>query len=421
MINENFHLKNLDLSFTQNRSSEPRHGWYFYKEGFSSEMVHAAIESANIEKKDLIIDPFNGSGTTTLSASILGLNSVGIEVNPFTAFLSSTKSLNCKTEEVDKLIDTAVRGIKNKSVSPLLNYSTFSENGNNTKWLFNRSVLNSFEGGWQSVQSRNGSESANHLLRLALIKAAMDNSNARKDGKCLRYKANWYDMKFDSQSFLNSFITTINRIRDDIGKVHVPNKSKIYNADIREAGRILSKHNKYKLCITSPPYLNTFDYTDIYRPELFLGKFVKSNTELRKLRLKTVRSHLQVDWPKPSNQKLGAILAGVMHFLKSNTDALMSKKIPLMVQAYFEDMFNILLLLRKRSNNDGQLWLTVSNSAYANKEIPVDLILSEIGTLAGWNLKEIGVLRYLKKRKSKHSKDILELRESLIILQAGRN
>ena len=32
----------------------------------------------------------------------------------------------------------------------------------------------------------------------------------------------------------------------------------------------------FKLCVTSPPYLNSFDYTDIYRPELFLGGFVQS-------------------------------------------------------------------------------------------------------------------------------------------------
>ena len=49
-------------------------------------------------------------------------------------------------------------------------------------------------------------------------------------------------------------------------------------------------------------------------------------------------------------------------------------------------------------------------------EIPVDLIIGDIASKAGWFLKEIGVLRYVKKRKTKYSPDITELRESVIIL-----
>jgi hypothetical protein len=381
-------------------------------------MVHSAIESANLKKDDLIIDPFNGSGTSTLSASILGYNSVGIEVNPFTAFLAKAKATNCKSHEIDSILPLIIAAIRKGANSPLLKFSTFSENGLNIKWLFNRSVIRGFEGGWQAAEEIS-SYNVKRLIRLALIKAAMDNCNARKDGKCLRYKPNWVDLKFDKVSFLGSFQINIDRIRRDVSNVYIPKKAIIYNDDIRGSENILRNHEKFRLCITSPPYLNTFDYTDIYRPELFLGKFVDSNEVLRKLRLRTVRSHLQVDWPKPENDKMGAIYAGVIDHLNSNPDALMSKRIPLMVKAYFEDMFNVLSILRRRSKRNGQLWLTVSNSAYANMEIPVDLILAEIATLAGWKLKEIGVLRYLKKRKSRHSKDIDELRESLIILQAN--
>ena len=87
-----------------------------------------------------------------------------------------------------------------------------------------------------------------------------------------------------------------------------------------------------------------------------------------------------------------------------------------MIQAYFEDMLNILKLLKAKAAKDAQIWFVVSNSAYAGLEIPVDLIIGDIASKAGWYLKEIGVLRYVKKRKTKYSPNITELRESVIIL-----
>ena len=40
------------------------------------------------------MDPFSGSGTSVLASSILGYQSIGIEVNPFLYFLSKIKCVN---------------------------------------------------------------------------------------------------------------------------------------------------------------------------------------------------------------------------------------------------------------------------------------------------------------------------------------
>ncbi|MFA6102257.1 MAG: hypothetical protein WCV67_16495 [Victivallaceae bacterium] len=98
----------------------------------------------------------------------------------------------------------------------------------------------------------------------------------------------------------------------------------------------------------------------------------------------------------------------------------MDRKIPMMIQAYFEDMLNILTLLKAKAAKDAQIWFIVSNSAYAGLEVPVDLIIGDIATKVGWYLKEIGVLRYVKKRKTKYSPNVTELRESVIILSNSK-
>ena len=48
------------------------------------------------------------------------------------------------------------------------------------------------------------------------------------------------------------------------------------------------------------------------------------------------------------------------------------------------------------------------------------MIIGELGNKVGWYLKEIGVLRYIRKRKTRYSKDINNLRESVVIFSAEK-
>ncbi|MGN8058777.1 DNA methyltransferase [Pedobacter sp. 22163] len=418
-LNQNFNLKNSGYSNAENTLAMPRHRWYYYKEGFSPILVEKAIEQANLNEQDLIIDPFNGSGTTTLTASINGYHSIGIEVNPFTAFLSKVKIENALVSDIERVKSKILKGIDQGKHSNLNGFSTFTKTESRKKWLFNNEVLRSFEGGWQAI-NKVQNPSVKNLIKLSLLSSAMDNCNAKKDGKCLRYKSNWEQRGFDKETFSSSFENHLNRIEQDIEIQQIGKKPNIINGDCRTVLESSQEFSKFKLCITSPPYLNTFDYTDIYRPELFLGKFVNTGRELYDLRLMTVRSHVQAKWNLPVMKDFGMLYLEAITHVKNNLKDLMHRDIPLMIQAYFEDMFNILCQLKKRAQKDAQIWLVVSNSAYANKEIPVDLIIGDIGARAGWHLKEIGVLREIQRRKTKHSPDITHLRESVIIFNANR-
>jgi len=418
-INNNFNLKNSGYSNYEDTTILPRHRWYYYKEGFSPNLVKNAIEQAGVTTNDLIIDPFNGSGTTTLTASLLGYKSIGIEVNPFTSFLSDAKIRNAEISKITMLERELFESVEKGKHSPLIGFSTFSETEKLEKWLFNNSVLNSFEGGWQHSNSISDTN-IRKLVRLALISAAMQNCNAVKDGKCLRYRENWNKNPFGKNSFIESLKKNILNIKSDIQEHPIKTKSKILEGDCRNILKTSNELKNFKLCITSPPYLNTFDYTDIYRPELFLGKFIKSPQSLYDLRLETVRSHVQVKWQRPYISDFGLLYEQTMKIINENKENLMSKNIPLMIQAYFEDMLNILKLLRSQAAKHAQIWFVISNSAYAGHEVPVDLIIGDIASQAGWYLKEIGVLRYLKKRKTKYSTNVYLLRESVIILSNGK-
>ena len=46
----------------------------------------------------------------------------------------------------------------------------------------------------------------------------------------------------------------------------------------------------------SPPYANCFDYTEVYKIELWFGNFIKDYSELKVLRNKSMSSHLNKDF-----------------------------------------------------------------------------------------------------------------------------
>jgi hypothetical protein len=120
---------------------------------------------------------------------------------------------------------------------------------------------------------------------LALISSAMQNGNAKRDGKCLRYRPNWDKNNFNKDSFIESLKLNLLNIKTDIENKPIKANSKILKGDCRNILKTSNEFQDFKLCVTSPPYLNTFDYTDIYRPELFLGKFIVGSQKLYDLRL----------------------------------------------------------------------------------------------------------------------------------------
>lgn len=409
-------FRDINASDASKTIAIPRHRWYYYKEGFSPDLVELAIERLRLNSDSLIIDPFNGSGTVTLQSAIHGIESVGIEVNPFTSFISKTKTSSVNKKEVLEKMDDVIHHACLGGASPLLYYSTFSEKGENDKWLFNSAVLNAYEGANSALI--NCHSAIKDIFRIALIGAAMDNCNCRRDGKCLRYKVNWRELNYNASSFIESFKRRLAIIVDDLESTPVLGDAHIICADSREF--LANYHERmFDLCITSPPYLNTFDYTDIYRPELFLGGFVSNNKDLYNLRLKTIRSHVQAKWASPIVQDFGELYSKCLGQVINKSDRLMHNRIPMMIQAYFEDMYQVLSQLKLCANKNAEIWLVVSTSAYADVEIPVDFIIGEIGQRLGWSLLEINVMRVIKKRKTIYSPSIATLRESLVILRNG--
>ena len=421
-VRSEFPLRDKGVSNASPIETIPRQRWYFVKEGFSPKLVAQALEIDEVKPGEMLLDPFSGSGTVPLAGAIAGLRTVAFVVNPFLRFLSAAKLRKARAAQFRRASDVVLQALQKPIASPLEGYSTFTRGNRWKRWLFPVSVLRAFEAGKHAAAEADG-PNQRALLKLALIGAAMDCCNAMRDGKCLRYTEGWAKHQVTAARFQDRFESRAKIISIDLEEMPLGNSSTlVLEGDARRLVGTLKE--KFRICVTSPPYLNSFDYSDVYRPELFLGDFVSSTKALMKIRLRTVRSHVQAKWDRPQKNHFGTLYLDCIARLREYEDRLWDPRLPLMVQAYFEDMETVLRGLRARARKSASLWLVVSTSAYAGVEVPVDLILAEIGQRSGWFLREVGVLRYLRS-SSQHVVHIddaerksVPLRESVVILDA---
>lgn len=83
------------------------HGLFPYKGKFHPQLIKGLMNIMRLKGDDVVLDPMTGSGTTNIEASIIGLDSIGIDSNPFCTFMTRTKAdaLKIEKEELEKFKD----------------------------------------------------------------------------------------------------------------------------------------------------------------------------------------------------------------------------------------------------------------------------------------------------------------------------
>ena len=71
--------------------TKPIHRWYVFPHSFSSELVHALIREWNLTRRDRILDPFAGAGTTLLAAKEMLIPAQGYDLSPLAVLASRVK------------------------------------------------------------------------------------------------------------------------------------------------------------------------------------------------------------------------------------------------------------------------------------------------------------------------------------------
>ncbi|MGX7059709.1 DNA methyltransferase [Vagococcus humatus] len=372
-----------------------RQRWYRYKEGYSVDLIKILINEYNKNANGIILDPFLGSGTTVMAANELGLKGIGFEVNPFSYFLSKCKLTNYtdsekmefKTAAVDTLIEAEKLSEKKVILLPKLSIA---------EKVFNPNIQNYFMAIKEVIDRYNGSENVKNLLLLGWLASLETISQYRKAGNGLKKKS-LSKNKIDNILLVTEIIKgNYDNIYNDITGNTLKFNAELINDSSLNLSSYIDKESISGV-IFSPPYANSFDYTEIYKLELWFGSFVKEYSDLKKLREISFRSHLNGLSSKTDISKLDLKTIPELDTLINvlQTKELWDKKIPIMLKMYFSEMFELLDRIWESLECDGFCSIVVGNSAYGGIIFPTDLLIAKYAETIGFTVDKIEVDRYI--------------------------
>lgn len=420
--------------------SRPVHGWFHYKEGYSPSLLSLILTGLDVPAKSAILDPFAGVGTTVLAATELNpqrfTRAIGIEYNPFSAFVARTK-LRWSEVSSEKLLRDAERVLKHRSqtLPPIPDSAT----------LRNRKIfpaarllrLRELSSGVAALPS--GPTKA--VLRLALAAILEQSSYAKKDGRALRILGSTARTATPAELFEATVQTMAMDIRllkqrqregrrlaqrkGANASFGAPFEALVHRGDARNL-RPHVKRASVGLAMYSPPYLNGIDYSEVYKVEEYFLGFVKDPAGLRRLREGTLRSHASIQFPE-RRSSLGRevsprtlvrrLIRAVCDFFGAHEMRQFQRQYRWLVEAYFADMYEAFKEQRRVLKAGGYAVCVVANSMFAGPplteiassgvttkhprwQLPLatDVILSALAREAGLSVLPSFAVRTLRPR-----------------------
>lgn len=390
--------------------------WRNFKEAFAPELVSEAVEETCAvlgRKIKNSIDPFGGSGTTALTSQFLGVQPTTIEVNPYLADLIEAK---LATYDVEELISDYTH-LVSAVVDASENYfpgapDTFVSPGRDGRFIFGRESAGRLAGIRKAIDHVANKMHA-RLFRVLLCSIAVDLSNVVVSGKGRRYRKGWQNRYVTALDVSSSFDGAFSQAIYDIRRFR--NRACLQYNLLRGDSRLLTPtEGEFDLAVFSPPYPNSFDYTDVYNVELWVGGYLRSKESNRLLREQTLRSHVQIKRSYESYDLQSPTLDLIFKQLDQVRSSLWNSSIPEMIRAYFSDMQTIMTSLTSSLVDGGRLYMVVGDSRYQGVYVPVASILVEIAHEIG--LKKISEQPFRSMRASPQQGGRQELLESKITL-----
>lgn len=400
-------VKDKKTSFQPNKN-EPVHRWSPYLEGFSSDFVKSMIKRFDLKDgEDKIFDPFAGSGTTNVTAKMLDYDNVGVEINPLSHFILSTKlNWSISPEEVEKEFEKL-----ELPDSPSISAPEFLK----TERQFQDDVLENILRLKEAIWDLENEEVQDHF-KLAFATVLLPTSNLKRSPSL-----GYTDNDIDAKKPIDLFNDKIKHIIKDLEKVNRSKDHPDTDTHLGDAGKIQIEENSVDAVITSPPYLNFFDYPGNYKLELGWMDFAESTTDLKELRDSMVTcdnisresvKKYEEEGRKWSHPWLEEIIEEFEKRIENRPDIRRSDY-DIIAGKYFDDMYSVMENVSKSMKPGAKMAYVVGDSLIQDVYVPTDLILAKQAEDLGLEIEEIiiGRKRYSGIRRS------FVLRETTTILR----
>jgi len=402
---------NADVGVTFRDSLRQRvFGWYPYVEGFSASYTRDAILRY---RPRTVYDPFGGSGTTQLAASLLGIPSFYSEINPFMSFVAETKVAASRWAKENL-------GVFRKRASQFDRYLQSKDYQNQAK----KFDLSPFEAAFPArdffekkhlrrllsavTYVRKHDDFPPELKKIFLLACAANAvkcSNMTRRADLRRRRADEYKNRVVDVP--QSLRETVARFVEDVE--HLP----AVMADtvrVSEDARAIPPefNNAFDFALTSPPYLNGTNYFRNTKIELWLLGFIQSEEDLGDFRRRAISAGINnVTRDRPAVHTFDRVEDVVSRLERTNGD----KRIPLLVRQYCSDMFELFAAMNRALTPGGAFLLDIGDSKFYGVHVPTDQLLVDAATRAGMTLEHRHVLA------RRYSRDKSELSQVELIFR----
>lgn len=341
-----------------------------YYAGFSFDFAsaHITAHSASLDSAAVVLDPWNGSGTTTLAAQHLGHTAVGVDLNPAANIIAQLRC--CIGDRACRVPRPSKRPQEVNASDPLCRWLDVSTVARVRDWThrltFSRPEESSlgyvaiFRAVREMTQKFEGSnptwvKSAKHSDELVSLSAE----------EVDRVIATEQDFILDR---LRSFPASTSRA-----------------TMITASSRVLPlADNSVDVIVTSPPYLTRIDYGVAYSRELaVLG--IDTATD-RNLRSGLMGTTLIRKASSPISNTLGPLASDLIKRISSHSSKASGGYYLKQAVQYFDDLTAGLEEVTRVSKAGASLSLVVQDSYYKDIHIPLADICTEEAVMRGWKI-----------------------------------
>lgn len=366
------------------------HNWHSYYAGYSEAVVEDIIKYFNVNKNDIVLDPWIGSGTTAIVCQKKGIMVIGRDINPVMVKFSNAK--------VSKLIDYNL----NRYAKDILDYSSSIKNEINVSHISNRhmeeyikmddyiqikfiqiSIDYVIEKLDYDEYSKNILASFYYSALFRIIRVVGTFKKGSNPTWIKKSDIN-YNTKFNIQIL---FTEVVESMVEDL-KISYQNiqNNIMPNIEVGDSKKLNLEDNSVSFVITSPPYLTRIDYIVSTKPELlFLG--YDENKEVDKLRKQTMGAPVVREQMPIIDDKWGETCIAFLENVKvHNSKAAKSYYLKSFIQ-YFDDAFQSVEEISRVLCDNGKAAIIVQTSYFKELEIKLSDIYVEMGKNVGLKSK----------------------------------
>ena len=358
----------------QSNPNSYTHNFFKYPCKFIPEIPRWGIKSL-YNGTGLILDPFSGSGTTLLEASLKGYSSMGCEIDDVAKLITKVKSTPLSGEElseIKRITNIIVASIESKSY--LKDEIVLPKIDNLEHW-FKDDILSDLGYLYHSIKQQSNENIKNFLLicMASIIKRVSNADDISPkpyvSNKIIKNPPDVAPTFFDT---VVKYITAIEKISSlKMGEVKIQG----------DATHILCDENSVGLAITSPPYINAFDYVRTLRLEnLWLE--MATEEELRKKK----KLYLGTESITTKKEKVNTLILNDSNLLNEYYRKIYQsdERRALILKKFFEDMKSNLLEVHRALMPDSCYVIVIGNSTIRNVDVESWKVLKDIAEKIGY-------------------------------------